>query len=334
MVLRNVVKDVGPGKPNKPDDVYVVQNLLNGHAKVFAPLPPPRLNSRFDRTTARAIRRFQEVKFPGRYADGVVSRTGRTIRALNRLEDCYMPTLPGRYIYPAAAQMPMMRAIERFLGVTETGSNRMGADPRLQEIFTRDNHRHWYKDKKGKYQSTTDGYPWCCSLVTCCTQDVILSYPKMYGHLSWPSTAAVMTYLNVWATRNECLIFPPNHAIYKPAPGDIFTMRTVSHIGVVTRASPLEDYVETIEGNTNIKGSRDGGKCMRHRRKLSVLKAFVRFPVSPTATEYLDWGPGDPQRLKGIFKDAQMASLEKKLAAELSAPMDAMIKGTVSRVLR
>lgn len=51
----------------------------------------------------------------------------------------------------------------------------------------------------------------------------------------------------------------------------------VDHIGMVTK-SPVNGWVETVEGNTSAAGSQDnGGAVLRKNRPLSQVSAFIRY---------------------------------------------------------
>ncbi len=78
-VAVNVLKHVGPGKPNDNDDVRLIQRLLQLCAtgsEFAADIGLPNLTGKFDAATGFWIFRFQEVdrrKNPTQVIDGIVS---------------------------------------------------------------------------------------------------------------------------------------------------------------------------------------------------------------------------------------------------------------------
>jgi len=68
----------------------------------------------------------------------------------------------------------------------------------------------------------------------------------------------------------------------KPQPGDIFIMdfgKGMGHTGFVTKV--FETRIETIEGNSNDDGSREGYEvCSKpNGRLISSIKGFIRLPI-------------------------------------------------------
>ena len=61
-------------------------------------------------------------------------------------------------------------------------------------------------------------------------------------------------------------------------PGAIFIMdfgKGVGHTGLVVKVNK-DGTVDTIEGNTNDEGSREGYEVCRRVRKLSSIKGFIQ----------------------------------------------------------
>lgn len=63
--------------------------------------------------------------------------------------------------------------------------------------------------------------------------------------------------------------------------GDI-VVYTFSHIGIVDGTG--SGSVQTIEGNTNEQGSREGTTCRKKQRALAQVRCFIRLPVVATGT--------------------------------------------------
>ena len=64
-----------------------------------------------------------------------------------------------------------------------------------------------------------------------------------------------------------------------PQSGDIFIMdfgNGAGHAGIVEKVL-LNGKIQTIEGNTNDEGSREGYEVCRRTRSLTIFKGFLRF---------------------------------------------------------
>jgi hypothetical protein len=125
----------------------------------------------------------------------------------------------------------------------------MGSDPRMREIFESDGHNENRK---------TDGYPWCCAVVSLCVQKLIAQNPA-YHFVKPPKTASVSNFRAEWAPAQNLPRLSaerdPNH---QPHKGDI-VVYTFSPIGIVESVGT--GIHKTIEGNTNEAGSREGTTC-------------------------------------------------------------------------
>jgi len=154
-----------------------------------------------------------------------------------------------------------------YVGVRETGDNRIGASERLREIFEADNLT---------IGTNTDGYAWCCAFVSLCTQKLIAANPVRYARVLPPRESLVDGLLYTWAAAQKCLVFKPSSRVIRPQMGDICVF-TFSHIGIVEAVNPSS--VDTIEGNTNEAGGREGTGVWRKSRSLSIVRRFVRLPV-------------------------------------------------------
>jgi hypothetical protein len=67
--------------------------------------------------------------------------------------------------------------------------------------------------------------------------------------------------------------------VTEPQPGDVFIMdfgNGAGHAGIVEKVLP-NGKIQTIEGNTNDEGSREGYEVCRRTRNLGIFKGFLRF---------------------------------------------------------
>lgn len=104
------------------------------------------------------------------------------------------------------------------------------------------------------------GSPWCAAFVGWCYRQA--------GAVRLPALPAAV---RGWASSSLVEL------VSSPQRGDLFywlRRNGRGHIGLVTRVGKV--WVETIEGNTNSAGSREGDRVMRRRRLRAGLK-FLRW---------------------------------------------------------
>lgn len=238
--------------------VKELQMLLNAK-----PSTKPKLivDGDFGRKTKIMIEAFQRKAQLG--VDGVVGKiTWAALQKGHEVQELYK--------YPPGVQEMLADIAIPYIGATEAAGNRMGDDPRMQEIF-----------KADKYapNGQTDGYPWCCAFVSMCVQKLISASP-FYDHVRKPYTPSVHNFRTTWAVQQNCKIFVPNDAKYSPHKGDVVVF-TFSHIGIVEKVN-RDGIIHTIEGNTNAAGSREGTVVRRKARALPIIRCFIRLPIRKT----------------------------------------------------
>lgn len=115
-------------------------------------------------------------------------------------------------------------------------------------------------------------FPWCAAYVGQCGRQAL-------GAL-WPCprTASVMT-LIAWAAAGAKNLMHP-----QPEPGDLFVLWSTSlnrfaHVGIVTKVNKDLSF-ETLEGNTNDGGSRDGFGVFARHRTLHPRDRFIRWEAA------------------------------------------------------
>lgn len=261
--MADIYGTVGEGGTNSRADVITVQTLLNTHIAQLSPLAPLDTDGQCRTAVTHAIRAFQRVVVHMRSPDGRVDPGGRTLAALNQR--------PGSVVvfdYPDASQALLATIATPYIGATEGHGNTMGTDERMREIFEAD-----HLSPGG----ATDGYAWCCSFVSMCVQKLIQQSPP-HRNVRPPTTASVLNFRTRWAPAQNCLIFPTDDPVNSPSRGDIVVYR-FSHIGIITATNP--HGISTIEGNTNEAGSREGTAVLRKDRENTVIRCFIRLPVTP-----------------------------------------------------
>jgi hypothetical protein len=112
-----------------------------------------------------------------------------------------------------------------------------------------------------------------------CVQKLI-DRSRFYAHVQKPYTASVTHFRTRWAPGQNCLVFSPQDKTCFPHKGDIVVHR-FSHIGIVESVN-ADGSLDTIEGNTNQKGSREGTTLLRKVRPVAIVRCLIRLPVPRT----------------------------------------------------
>lgn len=107
--------------------------------------------------------------------------------------------------------------------------------------------------------------PWCAMFVSWCfaLEGSPLAASTSKGFAYTPSGAAWFRKQDRWTTEPA-----PGHVVFFDFPGD--GVNRISHVGIVTGVHG-DGSIETIEGNTDERGGRTGGKVMRRRRKVGIV---------------------------------------------------------------
>ncbi len=107
--------------------------------------------------------------------------------------------------------------------------------------------------------------PWCAMFVSWCfaMEGNPLAATTSKGFAFTPSGAAWFKKQDRWTTEPA-----RGHLAFFDFPGD--DVNRISHIGIVT-AVHGDGSIETLEGNTDEKGGRTGGKVMRRRRRIGIV---------------------------------------------------------------
>ena len=159
-----------------------------------------------------------------------------------------------------------------YLGLRETSTNR---GPHFEEFWNATTYP----------EGSADRQPWCSAFATFCVREADRRSPLLQLRLP-PKFPAVAQWLP-WSRQPEtgCLVFRPSSSI-SPAAGDIVEYLTgpgkLSHIGIVAKDYDHSGYLDTIEGNTNAAGSREGDGVFAKRRALTFAGSFIRVPSLAT----------------------------------------------------
>lgn len=157
-----------------------------------------------------------------------------------------------------------------YVGLRETSANR---GPHLAEFWAATN----YPDGADNRE------PWCSAFVTFCVKEGDRRSESL--NLRYPPFFPAVAQWKTWARdpKNGCLIFTPadvKAGRYTPEAGDIVHfLPTLSHIALVAQDGVSGGFVQTVEGNTNKAGSREGDGVYTKDRPLSFCGEFIRVPA-------------------------------------------------------
>lgn len=144
------------------------------------------------------------------------------------------------------------------LGVREKGSSNSGPEV----------------DKYLKSVGLNPGFPWCMAFVYWCYNQA--------AQESGVSNFLIRTagVLHQWNEQQPLRKIVLDKVLKNPAiiqPGAVFIMdygKGTGHTGLVEKING--SYIETIEGNTNDEGSREGYEVCRRTRRLTAIKGFIQ----------------------------------------------------------
>jgi len=129
-----------------------------------------------------------------------------------------------------------------------------------------------------EYKSATcldpeQGWPWCAAFICWLMREAMKDSSYTFKR---PTTASAWGF-EEWAAKqnNKVQLKKPHKDDIKA--GDI-VMFTFSHIGLAI-SDPHDGYIDTIEGNTDGQGSREGGAVLQKKRKLSAIRSRIRITV-------------------------------------------------------
>lgn len=125
----------------------------------------------------------------------------------------------------------------------------------------------------------SEPWPWCAAFVCWVISKAMRDYMtenKMRLTFAAPRTAAAYGF-DEWSFAQD-----NSTKTHRSHPGiavGIFSLRTVSHCGIAISRPDAMGYFDTVEGNTNPAGSREGDGVYQRRRKASHVRDFIEFRV-------------------------------------------------------
>jgi len=156
----------------------------------------------------------------------------------------------------------LVELAKKEVGVEEIGGTNCG--PRVNQY------------KAATWLPADQSWPWCAAFIDWLVMRAMEDSGKEFT-FQRPRTAGAWDLEN-WSMKQDGSTWTKlNPQAGDIAPGDIVIF-TFSHVGLAIDA-PAKGVVETIEGNTDGNGSRDGGGVWRKQRKLSQIRSRIRFTV-------------------------------------------------------
>ena len=121
-------------------------------------------------------------------------------------------------------------------------------------------------------------WPWCAAFVCWCVREAMKAagVPET-ATFKRPRTAGAWDFEN-WSRDQDKSTWTLKPTYGDIEPGDIVIF-TFSHIGIAVSAPNARGYVTTIEGNTDLDGSREGGGVFTKLRHGSKIRSRIRFRV-------------------------------------------------------
>lgn len=165
------------------------------------------------------------------------------------------PTLPNLCVQIALAMVGRHES--------PLGSN---AGLQIQEFFDSDDY------KPGRLDH---GYPWCAAFVDRVVQLAMAkaALPFTFKRPRTPSAFGLAEWSRAQDASTNTKDFPKS-----VLSGDIVVF-TFSHCGIAITDSDSSGDFYTVEGNTNLAGSREGTHVLNKSRNVSSLRNRIRFTV-------------------------------------------------------
>ena len=156
------------------------------------------------------------------------------------------------------------------IGKSEVNGTNKGKD--IQKYFLAD-----HFDPNGS-KPGDDGYAWCAAFVCWVVREAMsLLKIKETETFRRPTTPGAWAF-EAWSLAQDQTTWTKKPHKGDILPGDLVIFR-FSHIGIATSSPDSRGYVKTIEGNTDSKGSREGGAVLEKVRHTSSIRSRIRFRI-------------------------------------------------------
>jgi hypothetical protein len=165
-----------------------------------------------------------------------------------------------------SAKLPshLVQVAKAEIGTAEVNGTNCG--PRVNEY------------KAATWLPADKGWAWCAAFVCWCIREAMAK-----AEVSETETFKRPQTASAWDFENWSLAQDLSTSTKKPHRGDIragdIVIFKFSHIGIATSAPDQNGDVSTIEGNTDGKGSREGGAVLKKLRNITSIRSRIRFTV-------------------------------------------------------
>lgn len=123
-----------------------------------------------------------------------------------------------------------------------------------------------------------ESWPWCAAFVCFCVRAAMrLTNTVETATFKRPTTASAWDFEN-WSKRQDNTTQTRRSPGVDIKAGDIVIF-TFSHIGIAISSPDKYGFIQTVEGNSNNGGSREGGGVFKLNRHVSKIKTRIRFTV-------------------------------------------------------
>lgn len=165
-----------------------------------------------------------------------------------------------------SAKMPqaIVEIAEAEIGVAEVNGSNCG--PRVDQY------------KAATWLDHTKGWPWCAAFICWVVREAAAQEGvKFTRTFKRPRTAGAWDLEN-WSLAQDSSTWTKKPHRNDIEPGDIVVFR-FSHVGFAVGKPNKKGWLLTVEGNTNSRGSREGGAVLRKNRHVSQIRSRIRFRV-------------------------------------------------------
>ena len=157
----------------------------------------------------------------------------------------------------------LVELAKKEVGVEEIGGTNCG--PRVNEY------------KAATWLPADQAWPWCAAFIDWLVMRAMEEESGRKFTFERPRTAGAWDLEN-WSMKQDGSTWTKlNPQASDIVAGDIVIF-TFSHVGLAID-SPAKGLVQTVEGNSNAQGSREGGGVWKQTRKLSQIRSRIRFTV-------------------------------------------------------
>jgi hypothetical protein len=151
----------------------------------------------------------------------------------------------------------LVRVAQTQLGIRETSKNH---GPGIEKFWGATTYLDGYANRE----------PYCAAFVCWCVLETVAGKTFTF---SLPKSPVAYDF-EKWGVANASKGVSVLSNSSTPKAGDIFTLETASHVGIVKAVNGLT--VVTIEGNTDGSGNREGDGVYEKIRRIATIRKLVR----------------------------------------------------------